>query len=82
MARMTYTGTRACCAAAKVKLADVPLECDADSGWSIDRESMGPGWQDSSWMPKKRLQVIEGLPQEAIPPGRQWHWCVAVGASA
>lgn len=45
--------------------------------WSIDSEPMGPGWHDSSWMLRKGLDVIEGLPPGATPPEWAWTWWVA-----
>ena len=62
---------------AAVDLALVPTETEVHTGWSIDEEPMGPGWHDSSWMLKKGLDVIEGLPGGAIPPEWTWRWWVA-----
>ena len=82
MAKMIYTVTQDSLAAAVIEMALVPLQAQAegDEAWSIDREPMGPGWHDSSWMLRRGLDVIEGLPPEAIPPEWQWRWWVAAGA--
>jgi hypothetical protein len=62
---------------AAVELALVPTEEQTASRWSIDEEPMGPGWHDSSWMLKKGLDVIEGLPPGAAPPEWAWSWWLA-----
>ena len=82
MARMVYTVTQASPAAALIEMVLVPLQAEAegDEAWSIDREPMGPGWHDSSWMLRRGLDVTEDLPTEAIPPEWQWCWWVAAGA--
>jgi len=58
-------------------LALVPTDEPTAPQWSIDAEPMGPGWHDSSWMLKKGLDVIEGLPPGATPPEWAWTWWVA-----
>ena len=80
MARMGYAVGHTSPAAVVVALALAPLEDDADDAWSIDREPMGSGWHDSSWMLKKGLDVIEGVPPESIPPEWRWRWWVSAAA--
>ena len=84
MARMVYTVRQASPAAAVIEMVLIPLQAEAedDQAWSIDRETMGPGWHDSSWMLRRGLDVTEDLPAEAIPPEWQWRWWLAAGASA
>ena len=81
MARVAFAvpqGARAVVeAAALIELSLVPKEEDVANAWSIDQEPMGSSWHDSSWMLRKGLDVIEGLPPEAIPPEWQWRWSVA-----
>lgn len=62
---------------AKGELSLVPTEAEKTVGWSIDEETMGAGWHDSSWMLKKGLDVIEGLPPGAVPPEWALRWWVA-----
>ncbi|HMN77675.1 MAG TPA: hypothetical protein PKC97_16565 [Burkholderiaceae bacterium] len=62
-------------------LALVPTEIEAQPGWSIDDESMGPGWHDSSWMLKKGLDVIEDPPPAAIPTEWALRWWIASNAA-
>ncbi len=83
MARMVYTVTQAS-PTALIEMVLVPLQAGAegDEAWSIDREPMGSGWHDSSWMLRRGLDVTEDLPTEAIPPEWQWRWWVADGADA
>lgn len=83
MARMVYTVTQASPAAALIEMVLVPLQAEAegDEAWSIDREAMGPGWHDSSWMLRRGLDVTEDLATEAVP--LEWRrWWVAGGAGA
>ncbi len=82
MARMAFAVAQQSLAAVVVDLALMPPEAEANEAWSIDREPMGPGWHDSSWMLRRGLDVIEGLPPEAIPPEWEWRWWVASGAGA
>ena len=84
MARMVYTVTQGSSAAAVIEMALVPLQAEAegDEAWSIDREAMGSGWHDSSWMLRRGLDVTEDLPTDAIPPEWQWRWWVGGGAGA
>ena len=86
MARMASNGIEGSRAAASavIRLALVPLEMAprADAAWSIDQETMGTGWHDSSWLLRRGLDVIEGLPSEALPPEWQWRWWLAAGATA
>ncbi|MCO5125728.1 MAG: hypothetical protein M9915_18570 [Rhizobacter sp.] len=79
MARMAFAGAQAAMQGqrAAVELALVPTEEQTASRWSIDEEPMGPGWHDSSWMLKKGLDVIEGLPPGAAPPEWAWTWWLA-----
>ncbi len=82
MARMAFTAASAAAAAAAVvEMALAPLagEAATDDGWSIEREPMGPGWHDSSWMLRKGLEVSECVEPEAIPPEWQWRWWLASG---
>lgn len=79
MARMAFAAARADVDGALVahELSLVPTEAGAASGWSIDEEIMGTGWHDSSWMLKKGLDVIEGVPSSAIPPEWILRWWAA-----
>ncbi len=79
MARLAHTLPRSHPLAAVIELAVLPLAASVED-WSIDQEPMGPGWHDSSWMLKKGLDVIEGLPPEGVPPEWQWRWWRAAGA--
>ena len=82
---MAYTVPQALPAAAAVAVVEMTLETLHDQGgdaWSIDHEPMGTGRHDSSWMLRKGLDVIEGLPPEAIAPEWQWRWWVAAGDAA
>ena len=82
MARMAYTVRQASPEGGVVEMALVPLQARAEGqeAWSIEQEAMGPGWHDSSWMLRRGLDVVEGLPAEAIPPEWQWRWWVDAGA--
>ena len=51
-------------------LALVPKDDAGYTRWSIDEESMGETWHDSSWMLRKGLDVIENIDLE--PPPRAW----------
>jgi hypothetical protein len=82
MARVAYSAPLASSAMAVVGLALVPLAASVGDKWSIDQELMGPGWQGSSWMLRKGLDVVEGLAAEAIPPEWQSRWWVAAGEGA
>jgi hypothetical protein len=84
MARMAYTGPQAlpAAAAAVIELALASLKAETDESWSIEREPMGSGWHDSSWMLKKGLDVVEGLAPEATPPEWQWRWWIDAGVRA
>jgi hypothetical protein len=79
MARMAFSGPQATIQGrhTAVELSLVPTEAQAASTWSIDEEPMGSGWHDSSWMLKKGLDVIEGLPPGAAPPDWAWAWWLA-----
>ncbi len=83
MARMAFTvAPTAAAAAVIVELALAPLAAAdkaAKDGWSIEREPMGTGWHDSSWMLRKGLDVSECVEPEAIPPEWQWRWWLASG---
>ena len=81
MARLATTAQRPHPVAAIIELASLPLAA-SNQGWSIDQEPMGPGWHDSSWMLKKGLDVIEGVPPESIPPEWRWRWWIGAGAGA
>jgi len=68
MARVAYPLARSS-PSGEVAIAESALEalqCEADPQWSIDREPMGPGWRDSSWMLRKVLDAIEGVPTSEI----------------
>ncbi len=82
MARMAFAAAQAGFRGefAKDELSLVPTEAETAPGWSIDDETMGAGWHDSSWMLKKGLDVIEGLPHGAIPPEWALRWWVASSA--
>ncbi len=43
------------------------LEPDNNAGWSIDDEPAGPGWHESSWLLRRGLDVIEGVPPQFWP---------------
>lgn len=83
MARMVYTVAQAAPTAAVIEMALVPLQATAagDEAWSIDDETMGPGWHDSSWMLKKGLDVTEDPPPAAIPPEWTLRWWIASNAA-
>jgi hypothetical protein len=77
MARMAFSAAQAVPVG---EMALLPLATDADEEWSIDREPMGSGWHDSSWMLKKGLDVVELVSPEALPPEWRWRWWLAGGA--
>ena len=78
MARMAFSGPQAAIQReGATGLALVPTEAQAALKWTIDEEPMGPGWHDSSWMLKKGLDVVEGLPPGATPPEWAWTWWAA-----
>lgn len=84
MARMVYTLLQDVPGASAIEMALVPLQArsEGDEAWSIDREPMGAGWHDSSWMLRRGLEVIENLPPEALPPEWQWRCWVAAQATS
>jgi hypothetical protein len=84
MAKVDFTaapaaGTAAVIVELTLALAPHEAEAAADDGWSIEREPMGPGWHDSSWMLRNGLEVSECVEPEAIPPEWQWRWWLASG---
>jgi len=87
MARVAFAvpqGARAVVeAAALIELSLVPKEEDVANAWSIDQEPMGSSWHDSSWMLRKGLEVIEGVPMEAVPTEWRRRWrAIAAAAPA
>jgi len=66
-----------------VDLTLVPIAAKADEAeWSIDGETTGSSWYESSWLLRRGLQVDEDPPAEAIPPEWQWKWWIVSQAAA
>ena len=55
----------------------VPKDDGAYGSWSIDAESMGETWHDSSWMLRKGLDVIEDIDFEPPVGLRPPRWRLA-----
>lgn len=47
---------------------------DGHAGWSIDDEPVDRGWHESSWMLRRGLDVIEGVPPQFWPPEWRRAW--------